>query len=57
MEIITLEATNLCSHTDDQRQEYTLYTGTIASVSSVNGSELNSEPFDGGANEVELDRE
>ena len=56
MEIITLEATNLCSYTDDQRQEYTLYSGSIASVSNVNGLELSAEPLDGGSYEIELDR-
>ena len=56
MEIITLGATNLCSYTDDQRQDYTLYTGSIASVSNVDGSELNSEAFDGCPDKVELDR-
>jgi hypothetical protein len=55
MELITLEATNLCSYTDDQRQEYTLYSGSIASVSDVTGSELSAEPLNGGANKVELD--
>jgi hypothetical protein len=55
MGLITLEATNLCSYTDDQRQEYTLYSGSIASVSDVTGSELSAEPLNGGANKVELD--
>jgi len=56
MEIITLEATNLCSYTDDQRQEYVLYTGSIASVTNVNNLELSAESFDSGSNKVELDR-
>ena len=55
MEIITLEATNLCSLTDDQSQEYTLYTGSIASVTSTSGSELSAESLNGGSNEVKLD--
>jgi len=33
MTIVALEATNLCSYTDDQKPEYVFFTGGIAGIS------------------------
>jgi hypothetical protein len=56
MKTILLETTNVCAHTAEQQPKYVFYTGGIAGMSDSSTLEGNPKPFDGGSDEIELDR-
>ena len=57
MTIVALEATNLCSYTDDQKPEYVFFTGGIAGISDSQTLERSPESFNRCTDEVELHRD
>lgn len=54
MKTITLTATHVCAHTDEQTPEYVFFTGGIAGISDTSPSKADTKPLDRSADEVEL---
>lgn len=54
METIELKSTNLCTLTDQQAPNYTVYTGGIAGISNAPVSKSDTEALDRRADEIHL---
>ena len=54
MKTITLTATHVCAHTDEQTPEYVFFTGGIAGISDTSPSKADTKPLDRSADEVKL---